>query len=134
MVGGVIFSVVLVVVVGALCVFLVFYGRNGRHDSWLTRPIISNRNGRMEFFPKRRDVSAGPGPKPSFLRTLAVCGTGLVAGLALAFMGNSWAAAFIIGAVIVPVATAYNVKKDGGTLRWTWRTSDDDPSDRHQNG
>jgi hypothetical protein len=126
--GGLIF----IVIVGALCVFLVVYGRNGRHDNWLTRPIISNRNGRVEFFGKRRDISDGSEPKPSFLRTLAVSGVGLVAGLVLAFMGSSWAAAFIISAVIVPAATAYHVKKDGGTLRWTWRTSDDDPSDRGQ--
>jgi hypothetical protein len=33
-------SVIFIVIVGALFVFLLFYGRNGRHDNWLTRPII----------------------------------------------------------------------------------------------
>lgn len=77
-------SVIFIVVVGVLFVFLLLYGRDGRHDNWLTRPIISNRNGRMEFFPKRRDPSDRPSPNGSFLRTLTICGAGLMAGIALA--------------------------------------------------
>jgi hypothetical protein len=129
-------SVIFILIVAALFVFVLLYVRNGRRDNWLTRPIISNRNGRLEFFPKRRDPSDGPRPEPSFLRTLAVSGAGLIAALALAFThtGGFWATAIIIGAVIVPVTTAYRVTKDGGRLRWTWRTSDDDPSDRGPGG
>jgi hypothetical protein len=64
----------------------------------------------------------------SFLRTLAISGVGLVVGIVLAATGKGvgWATAFIIGAVLVPLSTAYYVKKDGRKLRWTWRTSDED--------
>ena len=129
-------SVIFIVIVAALCIFLVLYGRNGRHDNCLTRPIISSRNGRVEFFPKRWDPSEGPRRDPSFLKTLAVSAAGLIAGLALAFTptGGFWATAFIIGAVMVPVTTAYRITKDGGKLRWTWRSSDDGPSDRGPRG
>jgi fatty acid desaturase len=65
----------------------------------------------------------------SFLRTVVICSAGLVVGITLAATGTGgfWATALIIGAVIVPVATAYHVTKDGGRLRWSWRTSDQDP-------
>jgi hypothetical protein len=125
-------SVIFIVVVAALFVSVLLYGRNGRRDNWLTRAIISSRNGRVAFLPKPWDPSDGPRPDPSFVRTLAVSAAGLIAGLALAFThtGGFWAVAFIIGAVIVPVTTAYRITKDGGKLRWTWRTSENDPSDR----
>jgi hypothetical protein len=56
-------SVIFIVIVAALFVFLKLYGRNGRRDNWLTRPIMSGRNGRVEFFPKRWDPSEGPRPE-----------------------------------------------------------------------
>jgi hypothetical protein len=58
-------SVIFIMVVAALFVFALLYGRNGRRDNWLTRPIISSRNGRVEFFPKRWDPSNGPRPEPT---------------------------------------------------------------------
>jgi hypothetical protein len=128
-------GVIFIVAVGLIYVFVTLYGRSGRHDNWLTRPIISNRNGRMEFFPKPRDASDGPRSEGSFVRTLVICGAGLIAGIALAVTrtGGFWAAALIIGGVIVPTGTAYRVTKNGGSLRWTWRTSDN-PSDRGPGG
>ena len=60
---GVVASVIFIVIVAALFVFLTLYGRNGRRDNWLTRPIMSGRNGRVEFFPKRWDPSDGPKPE-----------------------------------------------------------------------
>jgi len=60
---GVVASVIFIVIVAALFVFLKLYGRNGRRDNWLTRPIMSGRNGRVEFFPKRWDPSDGPKPE-----------------------------------------------------------------------
>jgi hypothetical protein len=53
-------SVIFIVTVAALFVFVKLYGRDGRRDNWLTRPIMSARNGRVEFFPKRWDPSDGP--------------------------------------------------------------------------
>jgi len=58
-------SVIFIVIVAALFVFLKLYGRNGRRDNWLTRPIMSGRNGRVKFFPKRWDSSDGPRPEPT---------------------------------------------------------------------
>jgi hypothetical protein len=120
-------SVIFIVIVAVLFVFVLLYGRNGRRDNWLTRPIISNRNGRVVFFPKRWDPSDGLRREPSFLRTLAVSGAGLIVGLVLVLTHTEgfWATAIIIGAVIVPVTTAYRITKHGGRLRLTWRTSDD---------
>jgi hypothetical protein len=57
--------VIFIVVVAALFVFVLLYGRNGRRDNWLTRPIMSSRNGRVDFFPKRWDPSDGPRPEPT---------------------------------------------------------------------
>jgi hypothetical protein len=58
-------SVIFIVIVGGLFVFLKLYGRNGRRDNWLTRPIMSARSGWVEFFPKRCDPSDGPRPEPT---------------------------------------------------------------------
>jgi hypothetical protein len=58
-------SVISIVIVGALFVFAKIYGGNGRRDNWLTRPILSARNGRVEFFPKRWDPAYGPRPEPT---------------------------------------------------------------------
>jgi hypothetical protein len=62
----------------------------------------------------------------SFLRTVVICGVGLVIGMTLAATGKGgfWATALIIGAVITPLGTAYYVRRDGRRLRWTWRTRD----------
>ena len=56
---------IFIVIVAALFVSVLLYGRNGRRDNWLTRPIFSSRNGRVEFFPKRWDPSDGPRPEPA---------------------------------------------------------------------
>jgi hypothetical protein len=58
-------AVIFIVIVAALFAFVTLYGRNGRRDNWLTRPIMSARNGRVEFFPKRWDPSDGPRPEPA---------------------------------------------------------------------
>lgn len=79
-------SWIFIVIVAALFVFLKLYGRNGRRDNWLTRPIMSNRNGRVEFFPKRWDASDGPRPEPRQGRTRVVAVVVFVAILIVVFV------------------------------------------------
>jgi len=69
------------------------------------------------------------GRNGSFLRTIVICLAGLVLGIPLARTrsGAGWATAIIIGAVVTPIATAHTVRKNGGTLNWSRRTSDRDP-------
>ncbi len=59
----------------------------------------------------------------SFLRTVLVCAGVFALGIVLnLFAGGNWGAALIIGSVIVPLATWWNVRRDGGTLDWSWRS------------
>ena len=85
------------------------------------------------IFGNEREMQPNPGIRRdgSFLRTVVISAVGLVVGLTLTATGKGgfFAPAIIVGAVVVPVATAYRVTKDGGRLRWTWRTSDDDAPD-----